>query len=268
MQNNYQECMKKRTFKKGDKVFFIDEVGEGLVTGELLDNRYLVLDSDGFENIYSATDLFIPFSKEDNIVKEESSKIDTTVNVRRVEMCFGFIVGDKVRPVDEQGEGLIVCFEGEIIHVEMDYGLTIEYRPSEIVKVADSSDIKMSSIIGDEKHFRKNSDYSKPIKAKKTIRKESGIWEVDLHVHEITEETNNLSSHKLLQIQMHHFESKLTEAINRGVSKVIFIHGRGKGKLRNEIRLVLDRYPNCEYLDGSYQNYGIGATEVIIRKNY
>ena len=80
----------------------------------------------------------------------------------------------------------------------------------------------------------------------------------------ITDETDNLRPAELLQIQMDYFELKLTEAIQQKIKKVVFIHGRGKGKLKAEIRARLKRFPNCEYLDGNYQRYGQGATEVII----
>ncbi len=111
----------------------------------------------------------------------------------------------------------------------------------------------------------KVADYQRQTKAKKTNRKESGTWEIDLHVHEITEETDFLTPGELLQIQMDFFEKKLQEAVSRKVRRVIFIHGRGKGKLRDEIRVILSRYPNCEFYDGNYLKYGQGATEVIIR---
>ena len=74
-----------------------------------------------------------------------------------------------------------------------------------------------------------------------------------------------MMKHEIVQLQLDHFDKKLNEAIERGVSKVIFIHGRGEGRLKNAIREVLKRYPNCEYLDADYRRYGVGATEVRVK---
>jgi dsDNA-specific endonuclease/ATPase MutS2 len=46
---------------------------------------------------------------------------------------------------------------------------------------------------------------------------------------------------------------------------MVFIHGRGRGILREELRKMLaEEYPHIEYFDGNYMRYGSGATEIII----
>ena len=62
------------------------------------------------------------------------------------------------------------------------------------------------------------------------------------------------------------FERMLAIAEKKKVKKVIFIHGVGQGVLRAEIRsFIKSYYPQCEFLDGNYQKYGHGATEVRFR---
>ena len=53
--------------------------------------------------------------------------------------------------------------------------------------------------------------------------------------------------------------------INKG-KKIVFIHGKGEGVLRNAIMQEIRRkYPKCLSQDASFQKYGFGATMVIIK---
>ena len=48
--------------------------------------------------------------------------------------------------------------------------------------------------------------------------------------------------------------------------KIVFIHGKGEGVLRNAIGQELrKKYPRCLSQDASFQKYGFGATMVIIK---
>ena len=47
--------------------------------------------------------------------------------------------------------------------------------------------------------------------------------------------------------------------------RIVFIHGKGEGVLRNRIVTELkQKYPRCNWQDASFQEYGFGATLVII----
>ena len=47
--------------------------------------------------------------------------------------------------------------------------------------------------------------------------------------------------------------------------KIVFIHGKGEGVLRNAlIKELKHKYKNCSYQDASFQEYGYGATMVTI----
>ena len=47
--------------------------------------------------------------------------------------------------------------------------------------------------------------------------------------------------------------------------KIVFIHGVGKGRLREEIHAVLKTYKGITFRAASYEKYGWGATEVLIK---
>ncbi|MFT4660295.1 MAG: hypothetical protein ACI8XB_000556 [Patiriisocius sp.] len=254
-----------KKLKIGDRVQFLDEVGGGEIVRMFKDGRFLIKDDDGFEETYEIQQLLVPISEDDEPVKKiiEPPIVKQILNSIRKEF-LGIKLGDAIRPIDDVGEGQVKSISEEgVFTVRMIDGLDMEYQRNEIVEILLEQEKKLEDSISDSSSLLKDED---KIKIKKTlkVKREISLWEVDLHVHEITEETDKLSPAELLQIQMDHFEIKLKEAISQKVRKIIFIHGRGKGKLKAEIRARLKRYPNCEFLDGNYQRYGQGATEVII----
>lgn len=87
--------------------------------------------------------------------------------------------------------------------------------------------------------------------------------EIDLHIHEITDDYSGLSEGEILNIQLKRFYSELDNAIEENIKKIVFIHGLGNGKLKYEIRKAIDtKYPDLTYQDASFKEYGFGATLV------
>ena len=93
------------------------------------------------------------------------------------------------------------------------------------------------------------------------------VEEVDLHIEELVEDHKGLSGREVLDLQMARFTTALEGALRGKTKRVVFIHGIGNGKLKFEIRKALDnKYSRLQYQDASFQEYGYGATLVIIRK--
>jgi hypothetical protein len=93
------------------------------------------------------------------------------------------------------------------------------------------------------------------------------LVEVDLHIHELLDNFNNLTNAEMLTVQMNKFHEEMTKAINSEVKKVVFIHGVGNGTLKNELRRELQhKYSKYNFQDASFREYGYGATMVIFRK--
>ena len=90
--------------------------------------------------------------------------------------------------------------------------------------------------------------------------------EVDLHIEELVDSIKGMSNHEMLSIQLERFEKELDEAIAKGMKKIVFIHGVGNGRLKQEIIKVLKTVKGITYQDGSYKDYGFGATQVNIGK--
>jgi len=93
------------------------------------------------------------------------------------------------------------------------------------------------------------------------------LIEVDLHIHELISDSKGLSNKEILEIQVEKFRSELEAAKKSGACKIVFIHGVGNGRLRSEIRRILDReYKYLYYQDASFREYGYGATMVTLKK--
>jgi hypothetical protein len=100
------------------------------------------------------------------------------------------------------------------------------------------------------------------------VKRRGETMEVDLHIHELLDRHNGMSNTEIIQVQLQHFERTLRMAELKKVARVVYIHGVGQGVLRAEIRKMIHQYyPNCEFMDAPYHEYGYGATEVRIRQN-
>ncbi|MFI5149407.1 MAG: DUF2027 domain-containing protein [Bacteroidia bacterium] len=89
-------------------------------------------------------------------------------------------------------------------------------------------------------------------------------WEVDLHLEELTQQSKGMNNAQMLDIQLRHFQKKLDEAIGANIRKIVFIHGVGNGRLKQEIRKILSTHRDLAFHDASYSQYGFGATEVLL----
>lgn len=89
---------------------------------------------------------------------------------------------------------------------------------------------------------------------------------VDLHIYELVEDSSGLDNAAMLKIQLDYFTRCLESAMANNLTKVTFIHGVGAGVLKSAIKERLAEYENVEYRDASMQQFGYGATDVIIRR--
>ena len=101
---------------------------------------------------------------------------------------------------------------------------------------------------------------------KKKSKKDDGTVIIDLHADEVLETTAGMNSADILHYQMDIFKKTMDEYRKKKGQKIIFIHGKGEGVLRQTIIHELNyRYKSCTYQDASFQEYGYGATQVTIK---
>ena len=88
---------------------------------------------------------------------------------------------------------------------------------------------------------------------------------IDLHADELLDNTRGMQPIDILEYQLDIFRKKMEENKNKKGKKLIFIHGKGQGVLRNAVLRELNHtYKNCTSQDASFREYGFGATMVTI----
>ncbi|MDE7119498.1 MAG: DUF2027 domain-containing protein, partial [Muribaculaceae bacterium] len=93
-----------------------------------------------------------------------------------------------------------------------------------------------------------------------------GLLEIDLHVGAILDTTAGLSNADILNCQIDTFRKVMDENLGNKGQKIVFIHGKGEGVLRQALMKELNhRYKGHDVQDASFREYGYGATQVTIR---
>ena len=190
-------------------------------------------------------------------------------------------IGDKVKLLNETGEGVLKEMRpGGKVLVEVD-GFEREFPLSEVVIISSDNEEEATTAVNEEKvkaaakgpdsptlvtkidyqdeGIRHLNPANQPIR-----RNPHGVREIDLHLHNLVANENNLANADKLEIQLRRFEVELQAAINSHERKIVFIHGVGEGVLKQEIRARLDGIAGIEYFDGPYHLYGYGATQVEV----
>ncbi len=189
-------------------------------------------------------------------------------------------VGDRVKFLNDVGEGVVIKVETSIAIVEDESGFDHEYDLAELLPVGgeveeeerygnnlpDMSEV-LARDISEEKQKKLQEAFDiKYANERATNQKRRGeFMEVDLHFHELVEDMSGLKDRTKLDIQLNHFERMMRIAAEQRIRKVIFIHGVGQGVLRHQIRSRLEMYyPECSVRDANPREYGSGATEVLL----
>lgn len=139
------------------------------------------------------------------------------------------------------------------------YDIVVDDKPTKEV-FADAEEIQ-KMILEKKKDNQPQKQSQQP-----KITKGSDILEVDLHIDALLETTAGMNSFDMLNYQLDVVRRTLDENLKYKGKKIVFIHGKGEGVLRNAISQEIRRkYPKCLSQDASFQKYGFGATMVIIK---
>ncbi|MCD6564809.1 MAG: Smr/MutS family protein [Bacteroidales bacterium] len=210
-----------------------------------------------------------------------------------------FKIGDKVKFLNDTSNGIVTGFMNEkIVLVKIEEGFEVPVLKDEIIPTGDSIDYSESFSMHDDENSVESNDseipvypndikedtpdknemeemyLSKEIKNKdipvfgkpKPEKKSSDISEIDLHITEILENHSGMSNGEILKVQLDRFTTALEGVLKTDQRKIVFIHGLGNGKLKFEVRKLLDtKYNHLKYQDASFKEYGYGATMIILR---
>ncbi|MFT5336591.1 MAG: DNA-nicking Smr family endonuclease [Sphingobacteriales bacterium] len=192
-----------------------------------------------------------------------------------------FKLGDRVAFLNEVGEGVITrLVDAEMVELEDTDGFPRIVLGSELILAPDQEKMREAYALGGNRKLephekaalRKLEELDGPEPRRSQPHRDSNKkrvvdMEVDLHIHEITESNSHMTPGEMVSFQMKHFERMLEIALKGRLKRLVVIHGVGEGVLRAEIRLLLsDVYPQIEFFDAPYTEYGHGATELILRQ--
>ena len=140
------------------------------------------------------------------------------------------------------------------------YDIVRDDRPVRQVYV-EADDLK-------EALLQKKKEDSRPNRTSQPARKQKAdnTVEVDLHIHELLDNTNGMSNSDMLNYQLDVFRKTMDEYRGKKNQRLVFIHGKGEGVLRNALLKELkSKYGSCISQDASFREYGFGALLVIIK---
>lgn len=131
---------------------------------------------------------------------------------------------------------------------------------TELDLMAEIEKISLNQQIQAQEIIRKDSPKVRQIKVSAETE------EIDLHIDKLTDNSVMLEAGEILDIQLSKFHIAMEGALRNNTKRIIFIHGVGNGKLKYELRKALDtKYPKAKYQDASFQEYGYGATMVMLK---
>jgi hypothetical protein len=174
--------------------------------------------------------------------------------------------GQKIVFMNEPGGGVVQSVGDGYIVVMDDSGFDQKCLLSEIAPVhgeeyrLNSEDIV--AINEDESYATIRHQVRKGVLTGK--RKSVDVWEIDLHIEEITDSHSNLSNGEIVLKQMRELRTFFQRAKSKRIRKLVIIHGVGLGVLKEEVRSFLDKQSSIDYFDADFREYGKGATAVEI----
>lgn len=232
--------------KIGDKVRFLDAQGGGIVKSFGEKGLVMVEDEDGFEIPTLASQCVVVSDEEDQRQAGHAPVHQAPLTRAQLAARQAMSEVDKLKEENRQLKEKIHALEAEMSDLKLQL-LKAQYQ-------------------GNNLRGQKGGKGSAPNMATNPYEVlRNGIIEVDLHIDKLVETTTGMNNAAMLQHQLEVFRKEMEAYRGAKGQKIVFIHGKGEGVLRKAIIDELKlRYAKCEWQDASFQQYGFGATMVII----
>ena len=230
----------------GDKVRFLNDIGGGKIVAFRPNGIVMVEDEDGFDIPVLASEVVVVETTAAEPKKKPAPKVEYGTEPMKTEAGIDGktylkekMSAKEEEPVDENLEARVTRLEIAIRRLEM--------------RLARLEDAKVA----------KEKEKAKARLERKKDKNE--IIEIDLHAHELLDTTAGMSKGDIKDYQMQVFRQTMQAHLHEKGRRIVFIHGKGEGILRKAITDELKHsFKTCEYQDGSFQQYGFGATMVTI----
>lgn len=229
--------------KIGDKVRFLDAQGGGIVRSITDRGMVMVEDEDGFEIPTLASQCVVVSEEDDQRQAGHAPVHQAPLTRAQLAAKAASSEAEKLRQEVRQLKEQVRQLEAENSTLKLQM-LKLQYASNNSNKKAGAPNIATNPY--------------------ETLR--NGVIEVDLHSTALVESTAGMNNAAMLEHQLKIFKQEMEAYKGAKGQKIVFIHGKGEGVLRKAIIDELKlRYPRCEYQDASFQQYGFGATMVVIK---
>lgn len=145
--------------------------------------------------------------------------------------------------------------------------IALELVKNDIPAQSKAADIDVAAL-SKAMNEKKRAD-SRPVQSRQSKQHEprrDAPLVVDLHIGELVDTTAGLSNADMLNLQIDRFRAVMDENLRHHGKKIVFIHGKGEGVLRQALLKELNhKYKGHDVQDASFREYGFGATQVTIR---
>lgn len=172
-------------------------------------------------------------------------------------------VGDRVKAIDEPLNGVVLEVMGDQLMIEWDDGFSERMSRNEVVLAAPFvPDLQRKPIPNKDASARGRANSRIP-----KSKKDRSVMEVDLHAHALVPNPKRYEPWELRELQLAKAKEAFRTAEQKRVYKLILIHGKGEGKLRELVASFLRGQDGIEFFDAEFLRFKGGATEVRFKKN-
>lgn len=210
-------------FQLGDKVSFLNEKLDGVVSKVINPKMVEVRTEDGFDIPVLVSELVLVQKAELNKVERKIEKLKEKEAKRKVDDDV-FAPKKKIKKVKEK------TIDREYIREAL-------------------KDRMAPKVVG-------------KISLKHSHRRPEVQEEVDLHIEQLLDRWKHLSNGEIVQHQLSVARQSIDDAILAGKHRIVLIHGVGSGTLKKEVIKLIESYPGLRHEEGHFSVYGVGATLV------
>ena len=180
--------------------------------------------------------------------------------------------GDKIRFLDAVGGGVILQYDidKQLVWVETEDGFDVGPIPANKCVLCESADkyqrIRMTTTAQQRKETVATPPTAQTAPAKRP-KKQRDEFIVDLHLDALSTSGNGMSDVEKHQYQLRFFRMQMQQHLRHRGRRVVVIHGKGNGVLRNEIRQIIKRDfgTQVEMRDADFARYEEGATLFVVK---
>lgn len=192
-------------------------------------------------------------------------EIDTNIQAISIQAIFfqkGITLLKKAVEAELKLNAVNLCKTGAYKHTRWFNSISVLY-PLDKENLITTKEIDGKQLRDAMKEKQTSGEYT-PRRPQKQIT--GNIIEIDLHSNEVLETTAGMDNKDILEYQLDVFRKTMDEYKLRKGQKIVFIHGKGDGILRQRLIWELQtKYKRHNHQDASFKQYGYGATMVTIK---